>query len=131
MNPGINPYPAGLFWTMPFSTASVSANPGAGRAVFQAQGAQMQDFGDFNTSLSGTPGTPATVSFEVRWSGVDQRVNIKDPQTDFGAEFVRGRAQMAWSATVGHYSFQSDPIETSSSDFAEVGTMRNGRFFPR
>lgn len=131
MNPGINPYPSGLFWTIPIPTASVTANPGAGEAIYKVQNAHIQDFGDFNTSFSGTPGVPATVSFEVRWSGTDQRVNLRDPDAGFGAEFVRGRAQMAWSAVVGDYSFQSDPIGTSSSDFAEMGTMRNGTFFPR
>ena len=49
----------------------------------------------------------------------------------FGGEFVRGRAQMQWSAAVGPYVFQSDPIETSFSDFATLGTERNGVFFPR
>ena len=38
---------------------------------------------------------------------------------------------MAWTADVGAYHFQSDPIETSSSDFATLGTERNGVFFPR
>jgi hypothetical protein len=68
----------------------------------------MQDFADFNTALSGAPGVPAIVSFEVRWQGVEQRVGIEDPDTDFSAEFVRGRAQMEWSAVVGDYMFGSD-----------------------
>jgi hypothetical protein len=38
---------------------------------------------------------------------------------------------MSWSAVVGDLAFQSDPLETSSSDFATMGTERNGVFFPR
>lgn len=131
MNPGINPYPAGLFWTIRIPPQSVLANPGAGRAVFKVENLQIQDYGDFNTALSGAPGVPASVSFEVVWSGVDQRVNIHGEDAAFGAEFVRGKAQMQWTAVVGDYTFQSDPLNTSWSDFAEVGTMRNGTFFPR
>jgi hypothetical protein len=90
LNPGINPYPTGLFWTMQIPDSSVRVNPGAGSAVYQVANAQVLDFGDFNTALSGAPGSPATVSFDVRWSGVNQRVNIKDPVAGFGGEFVRG-----------------------------------------
>jgi hypothetical protein len=131
LNPGINPYPNGLFWTLQFPDSSVRVNPGAGTAVYQATNAQVQDFGSIPQSLSGAPGAPATVSFDVRWSGVNQRLNIKDAAAGFGGEFVRGRAQMSWSAVVGDYAYQSDPLETSSSDFASLGTERNGVFFPR
>ena len=90
MNPGINPYPAGLFWTIPLPPQSVAANPGAGSAIYKAQDLQIENFVDFNTSLSGVPGTPATVSFEVRWSGVDKRVSLHDEDAGFAAQFVRG-----------------------------------------
>ena len=131
MNPGVNPYPNGLFWTMRIPDDSVSVNPGAGNAIYQVTDAHIEDYGDFDAALSGAPGTPATVSFEVRWSGVDQRVNIKDPVAGFGGEFVRGSAQMSWSAVVGDFAYESDPLDTSSSDFASMGTERNGVFFPR
>jgi len=131
MNPGIQQYPDGLFWTMAIPDASVQTNPGAGDAVYQVSNLQIEDYGDFNNSLGGGAGVPATVSFEVHWSGVDQRLNIKNPNARFGGEYVRGSAQMEWSAVAGHYSFQSDPLNTSSSDFASLGTERNGVFFPR
>ena len=130
MNPGIDPYPAGLFWTLALPPQSVVANPGAGSAVYKARNVEIRNFVDFNESLGGQPGDPATVSFEVRWSGVDQRVRIRDEDTQFAGEFVRGKAQMRWAAVVGDYQFRSDPLNTSSSDFAEIGTMRNGTFFP-
>jgi len=73
------------------------------------------------------------VSFRVVWSGVDQRVNIKNTDPVFGGfagEFIRGGAQMEWTAKVGDFMFVSDPISTSSSSFAEIGHERNGSFFP-
>lgn len=110
---------------------SVGVNPGAGEAVYRASNLAVEDYSSLGNFLVGGPGVPATVSFEVRWSGVDDRLNIKDEAARFGGEFVRGRAQMQWSAAVGPYVFQSDPIRTSSSRFATLGTERNGEFFPR
>jgi hypothetical protein len=129
-NPGIHPYPLGLFWTVAIPPQSVKAHPGAGNAIYKVDNLQIEDYHNFDNSFSGGTGDPAIVSFEVRWFlDVGQRANIKNEEGDFGAEFVRAHAQMAWSAVVGDYSFRSDPIDTSHSDFAEMGTMRNGRFF--
>jgi hypothetical protein len=130
LNPGITPFPSGLFWTTRLPADSVFANPGAGTAVMEAHNIPVQDFGDFNNALSGNSGTPATVSFKVQWSGVDERVNVDNVPQGFAGEFVRNKAQMEWSAIVGDYSFVSAPLETSSSQFAEVGTERNGSFYP-
>jgi len=38
---------------------------------------------------------------------------------------------MEWTAEVGDYIFESDPLATSSSAFAEIGRERNGSFFPQ
>jgi hypothetical protein len=131
LNPGINPYPDGLFWTLRLASDSVQVNPGAGRAIYSAENIQIADYGNFDNSFGGGAGIPATVSFEVRWSGVQQRVNIKDEAARFGGEFVRGNAQMSWKARIKDIEYVSDPIDTSFSDFAELGTERNGVFFPR
>jgi len=77
---------------------------------------------------------PGSVSFRVVWSGVGQRVNIRNTDPTYGGfagEFVRNAAQMEWTATVGNYTFVSDPLATSSSAFAEIGHERNGSFFPQ
>ena len=79
------------------------------------------------------PPVPGSVSFRVVWSGVTQRVNIRNTDPTYGGfagEFIRNTAQMEWTATVGDYTFVSDPLATSSSAFAEIGHERNGSFFP-
>lgn len=131
MNPGINPFPNGLFWTTAIPLDNVQVNPGAGEAAYKVENLHIKDFGNFGNSFGGGASIPAVVSYEVRWSGVEQRLNLKDPVAQFGGEFVRGHARMQWSAIVGDYAFQSDPLDTSSSDFASLGTERNGSFFPR
>jgi len=59
-------------------------------------------------------------------------VDIRNDDPVFGGfegHFIRNKAQMEWTATVGDYKFVSDPLETSSSSFAEIGSERNGSFF--
>jgi hypothetical protein len=130
MNPGVTPFPSGLFWTTRLPANSVFANPGAGDAIMEASNIHVQDFGDFNNALSGNSGAPATVSFKVKWSGVGERVSVTNRADGFAGEFVRNTAQMEWTAVVGDYRFESAPLETSSSQFAEVGVERNGSFYP-
>jgi hypothetical protein len=37
-------------------------------------------------------------------------------------------AQIEWQAQAGDFSFESDPLETSSSTFAEIGQEMNGSY---
>ena len=79
------------------------------------------------------PPTPASVSFTVVWSGVDERLKIRNTDPIYGGfagTFIRNTAQMEWTATVGDFTFSSAPLATSSSSFAEIGQERNGIFFP-
>jgi len=99
-----------------------------------AKDVPILDFGDFGNALFGigSPAVPGTVSFKVVWSGVNEKLNIKNTDPVFGGyagEFVRNSAKIEWTGTVGDYTFVSDPIETSSSSFAEIGHERNGSFF--
>jgi len=91
------------------------------------------DYGNIPNALfgGGPPPTSGTVPFKVVWSGVNERVNIKNTDPVYGGfagEFVRNGAQMEWSAAVGHYTLVSDPIGTSSSSFAEIGHEQNESF---
>jgi len=90
------------------------------------------DFHDIGNAIfgGGSPPVPAIVSFEVRWSGVDDRVNINNPANGFAGEYVRNQAQMEWTATVGDFHYVSAPLSSSASEFAELGTERNGSFYP-
>ena len=103
----------------------------------QASGVPILDYGNIINAIigGGPPPTPGSVSFRVVWSGVNERVNVRNnnPPASGGGlagEFVRNVAKMEWTATVGDFTFVSDPLATSSSSFAEIGHERNGSFFP-
>jgi hypothetical protein len=128
--------PAGLFWTTEISQAGVSVNPGAGNATMVATDVPIYDYTDLGNALGAQPRkprTPGKVSFKVVWSGVQQRVNVHNTDPTYGGfagNFVRNTAQMEWTAITNDYTFVSDPLATSFSAFAEIGTERNGSFFP-
>jgi len=101
----------------------------------KASNVPILDYGNIGNALfgGGPAAVPGSVSFTVVWSGVGQRENIKNTDPVYGGfagEFIRNTAQMEWTATVGDYSFASDPLTTSASSFAEIGHERNGSFFP-
>jgi hypothetical protein len=108
-----------------------SGNVLDGSASIRVRNVAVQDFGDFSNALfgGGPPPVPATLSFDVRWSGLNERVEIINSAQGFRGKFVRNQAQMSWSAIVGDFKFVSGPASTSSSVFAEVGSERNGSFF--
>jgi len=113
----------------------IDVNPGKGQAVVQANNVAIFDYTYIlNALFGGGPApVPGQVSYKVVWSGVNDRVNLKNTDPVYGgfaAEFVRNSAQMEWSAVVGDYRFESAPLSTSSSSFAELGHERNGSFFP-
>ncbi len=133
LNPTAFP-PTGLFWTLAIPGDGIHVNPGKGRAVMQASNVPILDYGDIvNALFGGGPApVPGNVSYTVAWSGVEERLNIKNTDPVYGGfagEFVRNHAKMEWTATVGDYHFVSAPLATSSSIFAELGHERNGIFF--
>ena len=133
LNPSTFP-PVGLFWTIEIPREGIDVEPGSGRASMQASNVPILDYGNLPNALfgGGPSPVPGSVSFKAVWSGVGQRVNIKNEDPVFGGfagEFVRNSARMEWTATVGDYVFVSSPLAASSSSFAEIGKERNGSFF--
>jgi hypothetical protein len=134
LNPSTFP-PLGLFWTIELPEDSVEVEFGKGRASLRGFDVPVFDYGTVINAVFGPPPSPlptGTVSFKVVWSGPGQRVNIRNTDPTYGGfsgEFIRNKAQMEWTATVGEYTFVSDPLATSSSSFAEIGRERNGSFF--
>ena len=125
--------PTGLFWTTPIPQTGVQVNPGAGNATVFASNVPIYDYGKIeNALMGGSPRYPGVISYRVVWGGVNQRANIRNTDPVYGGfagNFVLNTAQMEWTAETTDYKFVSDPLSTSFSAFAELGTERNGSFF--
>ncbi len=113
------------------STENVSVDLARGTALMTMRDVPVLDHGQIANAISGMgpDPKPATVSFRVEWSGGDGVVLIGNGAQGFGGQFLRGRGQMEWSATVGDYHFESAPLASSSSSFAQIGRESNGVFF--
>ena len=121
---------AGLFWTIPLSDGSVSANPGAGRASYHLTALPITDYGSIPNGLFhfASP-RGAIVTFDVEWSGVVSRSSVSDPTTQFQGEFAMTNAHVTWSALEGGSHVFTSASSGQTVDFAEVGHQQNGAFF--
>jgi hypothetical protein len=79
----------------------------------------------------GAAATPASMSFRVIWKATDERILYEDKMKHFRVEGHRATAQLEASVRVPsiNFSWNSDPIETSSANFAVIGTEVNGKYY--
>jgi hypothetical protein len=132
-----NPHIAsnGVFWTVPVEPDAVKVNLGKGTASLRLTDFKVFDDHNLKNSLSGAPYTlqpvPATVSFDVRWSGVTRRVKVRDQKLGYAGKFIEDTATIEWSASEKGFTFKSDAAKTSTSVFAVIGHERNGVFFDK
>jgi hypothetical protein len=75
------------------------------------------------------PSQPATVSWDLEWSGPIGRSTVNDNTNRFRLDAVETKATINWSAdgSMG-FKFTADPA-SSNTIYALVGKERNGRFF--
>lgn len=109
----------------------MSINLDAGTASFKASNLVTKDFHDGVNDLLHGPSVPATISFDVEWSGLTQHVTTTDNST-FIEELLQsttGGATVTWSGIEATQSFATDPASSVTTFFAAIGTERNGVFF--
>ena len=112
------------------SSAS-DVQPGAGKALMKADNLAIEDYFDIPNALfhfEDPIKVDATCSFDINWSPpITERSPIIIPAGSVG-EQVLCQATMTWSASNAlGFSFESDP-EGTTSVFAQLGHVRNGRF---
>jgi hypothetical protein len=133
LNPSQFP-PVGLFWTAPIRVAGVQVDLDDGTASMQAKKLPIFDWTTIQNALfmgNNPPPVPGWVSFKVVWTGgvASMPVNSTDPTKGiFSGTFAQASAQMEWQAAAGDFTFQSDPLESSHSTFAEIGQETNGSY---
>lgn len=91
----------------------------------------MKDYFDIENAVigGGQRPVPSVVSYRVEWNAIGA-VNVFDNVAQqFRGEFRDATAQMAWSARTVDFDFVSAPIETSTTNAAELGSESNGAFY--
>ena len=76
--------------------------------------------------------TPAFLDFKLVLRAGDERVKYEDPMRQYRFEGYKALAQLEAEVRVPSidFTFKTDPLETSSADFAVMGTEVNGRYYP-
>jgi hypothetical protein len=88
----------------------------------------VQDDHDVRNALLRGPAVPATVSFDIRWTGTG-RNRLRDAALGFDLLYRDATATIEWSARQAGFEFVSDPASTSTNFFSIIGVERNGVFF--
>jgi hypothetical protein len=126
-NPGIAP--SGLFWTIRVPDERVDVDLEDATASMNLSDLEIRDFFTLTNALQGGKSVHADASFHVRWSGVTNRVKLRDATNQFTGNYIEDTATINWSAQEAGFKFVSDPANTSTTVFAEIGHERNGVFF--
>jgi hypothetical protein len=111
----------------------VSVNFGAGNAHMSATNLPVTDFFDIPNAFlryEDPVSSAATCSFDITWNGpVTDRSPVTAPPGSTG-QLVMCDTTMQWSASndLG-FSFETD-TEPTTSVFAQLGKVTNGRFGP-
>ena len=130
--PGIAP--SGLFWTVPIEPGAIKVDPTTGEARLRVQALKVGDYHDFFNSFGIIPGPaplPSRVSFDVRWAGHGEPVDLHDTTFGFAGHYVTGPATISFTASndSSRVVYRSDATGQTNPGPPAVGTEQNGVFF--
>ncbi len=132
---GISNYIAGHWQEADASEWLDVVNPATGEARLRVQALKIEDYHDILNSIGlvpPTPPLPSRVSFDVRWAGHGDPVDLHDPTFGFMGHYVTGPASISFTASNdgSPVVYRSDPTGQTNVGLPAVGTEQNGVFFP-
>jgi hypothetical protein len=126
-NPGIRE--SGLFWTQPVAGDALDVDLEDGSASLELEDLDEEDYHNLHNALVDGPSDPSSVTFDMRWHGIAEPMNVTDPVHRFTGRFRLCAVQIEWSATAPGFRFASDPASTTTNVRSVIGRERNGVFF--
>jgi hypothetical protein len=75
--------------------------------------------------------TPARMTFKMVWRSTGEPVTYDDPSRQFRFTGTKASCQLQAQVEVPsiHFSWKSEPLNTSKADFAIIGEEVNGRYY--
>jgi len=137
-SPGIGP--KGLFWIIPAPRDSVEIDLDSGMASLRLSNVPIIDAHDLANALTNGQGlasqgippiapVPATVSFDIEWSGVISQAKVTNEAENFTGQFIETGATISWSSSQAGFSFVSEAPNPTRNVYSVIGKERNGSFF--
>jgi hypothetical protein len=135
-----------VFWMVPVSDDAVEVDFNEGRASLQVNGLKVFDDHDIANSVTLGQGLPgdlgfpypaiapvapvrATVSFDVKWSGIIATAQIRNSAQAFMGSFLSTGATIKWSADQPGFHFESETPNPARNLVSVLGQEQNGAFF--
>ena len=72
---------------------------------------------------------PATVSFDIEWSGIVSSAKIVNEAQNFRGQFAQTGATISWSAAQAGFTFTSENPNPARNFYSVIGHEQNGVFF--
>jgi len=125
---------------MPLHPDSLEVEFNSARASLHVEGLSVPDAHDLANSLThgrGLPAlgippiapVPASLSFDVQWSGEIDRETVVNEAQNFRGDFIKTGSTIKWSSVQDGFSFESEDPDPSRSFGATIGREQNGTFF--
>src|SRR5215469_16600011 len=121
----------GLFWVIPTAPDSMEVHFGAGEASLRMRDVPVMDAHDLYNNLTNGEGypplgippiapVPATVSFDIEWSGITDRENVDNIMQTIRGQFVRTGTTIVWAAESADLAFRSENPDPSRNLYAVI-----------
>jgi hypothetical protein len=121
--------PSGLFWVVPVPQGGLTISRDGNSFALEMRNVSVIDQPRFPALDS--VGTPARMSFKLVGNSTGEPVKYEDASKHFRFSGTRASCQLEAQVEVPSigFSWKSDPLSTSKSDFAIMGEEVNGRYY--
>lgn len=121
--------PAGLYWVVPVPDHGLTISPDGNTFTLEMQNVLLVDQPRWPAldSLA----TPARMTFKMVWESTGEPAKYDDPAKHFRFTGMRATCHLEAQVEVPslEFSWKSDPLKTSSANFAILGEEVNGRYY--
>ncbi|MGB9068577.1 MAG: hypothetical protein WCC21_08395 [Candidatus Acidiferrales bacterium] len=121
--------PSGLFWVVPVPPGALTFTGDSSSFTLEMRDVTVIDQPRFPALDS--IGSPARMSFKLVGRSTGEPVKYEDASKHFRFTGTRASCQLEAQVEVPSigFSWKSDPLATSKSDFAIMGEEVNGRYY--
>jgi hypothetical protein len=121
--------PEGLYWVTPVPPTGLMFSADGNTATLQMSNVAIIDQPRWPAMDAET--TPAFLSFKLVFKSTGVPVKYQDAARQYRFEGFKATAQLEATIRVPSidFTFKTDPLETSKSDFAVMGTEVNGKYY--
>jgi len=119
----------GFFWTLPISPDGIRIDAAKRVATLSVTDQAMPDFFTIPNALTHGRSQPATVSYDLTWTGAAGRPERwADLTKGFHGDFMPATVTGTWRGRTEGFEIVADAADAVETRFAAVGYEQNGAF---